>query len=136
MALVLDASIALSWAFADEEHPTAQIALERLRHEDALVPSVWWFEIRNALIVSERRRRITDGDTAAFLRTMSVLPIQIEPLPDAAAVLTLARRYRLPVYDAAYLELAQRHGLPLASLDRALILAAQAETVPLIGAEP
>jgi predicted nucleic acid-binding protein len=107
--------------------------LERLRADEALVPSLWWFEVRNTLIVSERRGRLTEADTAAFLRGLSRLGVIVDRAPDEAAVLTLARRYRLTVYDASYLELAQRETLPIATLDKDLRAAAQAAGTALLG---
>jgi hypothetical protein len=68
MPFVIDASVAVSWALADEVHATAASAFRRIGADDAIVPTVWWFEIRNALIMNERRRRISAPDTAAFLR--------------------------------------------------------------------
>jgi predicted nucleic acid-binding protein len=137
MPFVVDASITLAWAF-DEVHPKAVLARERLRTDEALVPSLWWFELRNALVMGERRGRLTERDTAFFLRSIGRLAVGVDRVPDETAVLTLARRHRLTVYDAAYLELALRETLPLATLDGALAGAAQAERVPLIGdgAEP
>ena len=76
---------------------------------------------------------LTEADTAAFLRTMSRLAVTIDRQSGEADVLTLARRHRLSVHDAAYLELAQRDGIPLATLDRELIGAARTERVPLVG---
>jgi predicted nucleic acid-binding protein len=133
MPFVLDASIALSWAFTDECDPRATAALARIRTDEALVPSIWWFEIRNTLVVNERRGRLTEADTAAFLRTLSRLAVINDRQPREAEILAMARRHRLSVYDAAYLELAQRDTIPLATLDRELIGAARAERVPLIG---
>ena len=133
MPFVLDASVALAWAFADESDPRATAALARIRTDEGLVPSIWWFEIRNTLVVNERRGRLTEADAAAFLRTLSRLAVTIDRQPGEAEVLALARRHRLSVYDAAYLELAQRDSVPLASLDRELIGAARAERVPLVG---
>lgn len=133
MPFVLDASIAACWAFQDEEHPHADMALVRIRIEEAVVPGIWWFEVRNILIVNERRKRITESDTENFLRNLARLPIGIDHFSDEAGVLRLARAHRLSVYDASYLELAQRHGAPLATLDRDLRDAAEAEGVPLIG---
>jgi predicted nucleic acid-binding protein len=133
MPFVLDASIAASWAFADEDHPTAMLALECLRTDAALVPGLWWFEVRNTLIMSERRGRLTEADTAAFLRALARLGVAIDRAPDEAAVLALCRRHRLTVYDASYLELARRENLKLATLDGDLIRAAQAEGQPLLG---
>ena len=134
MAFVLDASVAACWAFDDEDHPVAESALERLRTEPALVPSLWWFELRNVLVVSERRGRLTEPVSAAFLRAVARLDIAIDRTPDSTAVLALARAHRLSVYDAAYLELAQRTAAPLATLDAALARAARDEGVALIGA--
>lgn len=133
MPFVLDASIAACWAFEDEDHPAAALALERIRTDEAQVPSLWWFEVRNTLIVNERRGRITQADTAAFLRGLSRLGITVDRSPEEAAVLTLARRHSLSVYDAAYLELAQREQLPLVTLDKELRLAAHAIGTKMLG---
>lgn len=126
--------MAATWAFEDENHPDAALALARVRSDAARVPSLWWFELRNALLVNERRGRLTEAGTAGFLRDLGRLAVSIDRSPDETALLTLARRHRLTVYDAAYLELAQREGLPLASLDGALRNAATASGVPLLGA--
>ena len=134
MPLVLDASIAACWAFDDEDYPVAAQALERIRTDEARVPSLWWFEIRKTLIVNERRGRITEADTTAFLRGLSRLGTVVDRTPDEAVVLALTRRHRLTVYDAACLELAQRYEIPLATLDTDLASAARAEGVILIGA--
>ena len=134
MPFVLDASIAACWAFDDEDHPIAAQALERIRTDEGRVPSLWWFEIRNTLIVNERRGRITEADTTAFLRGLGRLGMVVDRTPDEAVVLALTRRHRLTVYDAAYLELAQRDDIPLATLDTDLASAARAEGLILIGA--
>ena len=105
MPFVLDASIAACWAFDDEDHPVAALALERVRTDEARVPSLWWFEVRNTLIVNERRGRLTESDTATFLRGLARLRVTVDGLPNGADVLTLARHRGLTVYDAAYLEL-------------------------------
>ena len=97
------------------------------------MPSLWWFEIRNILVVNERRKRITESGTRSFLRGLNRIPIRVDRVPVEAEVLRLARAHRLSVYDAAYLELACREGLPLATLDRDLAGAARAENVPIIG---
>ncbi|MBI5164540.1 MAG: type II toxin-antitoxin system VapC family toxin [Magnetospirillum sp.] len=133
MPFVLDASTAACWAFADEDHPAADLALRRLRTDTALAPSLWWFEIRNILIVNERRKRLTEADSAAFLRDLSRVGVTFDRTPEEPEVLRLARTHRLSVYDAAYLELAQRRGAALASLDSALLRAASAEGVAIIG---
>jgi predicted nucleic acid-binding protein len=133
MPFVLDASVTLAWAFVDESDPRATAALTRIRTDEALAPSIWWFEIRNTLVVNERRGRLTEADTAAFLRTLARLAVTIDRQPGEAEILALARRHRLSVYDAAYLELAQRHTISLATLDRELISAARTERVALLG---
>ena len=132
MAFVLDASITACWAFDDESHPDASLAFDRMRAEEGVVPSLWWFEVRNILIVNERRRRITESATTAFLRNLSLLRLRVDQSPDENAVLRLARAHRLSVYDAAYLELAQREGLALATLDLELRRAAAEGGVALV----
>jgi predicted nucleic acid-binding protein len=136
MPFVLDASIAVCWAFEDEDHPVAARALECIRTDDAYVPAIWWFEVRNAMVVNERRGRLTAVNTAMFLRGLSRLGIAIDRSPDEADVLALARLHRLSVYDASYLELARRAAISLATLDTILSSAARAESVRLIGREP
>ena len=132
MAFVLDASIAACWAFQDEDHPDARLAFHQMRSEEAVVPCLWWFELRNILVVNERRRRIAESETAAFLLNLSRLRIRIDRAPEEGAVLRLARTHRLSVYDAAYLELAQREGLPLATLGADLKKAAAGEGVAIV----
>ena len=101
------------------------------------LPELWRFEIRNVLVVSDRRGRIDPADTAAFLADLGRLPIRIDRCPESELVLTLTRKHRITAYDAAYLELALRLDALLATLDRALASAAAAEGVTLIaGREP
>jgi predicted nucleic acid-binding protein len=92
--------------------------------------------VRNILVVNERRKRVTEAETATFLRELSRLAVTLDRTPEGTEVLRLARTHRLSVYDAAYLELAQRKGLALATLDADLIRAARAEAVSLIGEGP
>ncbi len=126
MAFVLDASITACWAFADEDHGDATTAFDLLRSEEAVVPSLWWFEVRNILIVNERRGRIAEPDTAKFLAALTALPIRLDREPDPDVLMRLARTYRLSAYDAAYLELAERERLPLFTLDTDLLRAFRA----------
>lgn len=133
MPFVLDASIAACWAFGDEDHDSATAALDRMRNDTALVPTLWWYEIRNILVVNERRGRITEASSARFLRALSRLRIEVDPQPGDVIVMALARRYRLTVYDATYLELARRTAIPLATLDTALAAAATSEGVAIVG---
>jgi predicted nucleic acid-binding protein len=129
---VLDASVSSAWAFDDEAHPDARAALIRIIDDGARVPWIWWFELRNVLIVNERRSRGSADATARFLRELTALSIEIESALDEDACLRLARRFKLTFYDAAYLELAIRERLPLATLDRALATAARAAGVLLV----
>ena len=133
MPFVLDASIVACWAFEDEDHPLADLALERIRTDDAHVPALWWFEVRNILIVNERRKHLTENDSTFFLRRLRRLRLNIDRSPEETDVLLLARRHRLTVYDASYLELARREGFPLATLDGELTEAAKSAGVELIG---
>ncbi len=94
------------------------------------------FELRDALLSNERRGRLTEAECASFLRDLSRLPVTVDVTPDEVGVLSIARRHRLSVYDASYLELARRAGLALAALDTDLARAAQAEHVGLLREEP
>jgi predicted nucleic acid-binding protein len=132
MSFIIDASVVIAWAFK-EQHATAERALARIQTEEAIVPALWWYELRNVLVLGERQKRLAERETARFLRDISRLTITIDSSPNEAQVLTLARRHRLTVYDAAYLELAGREALPLATLDEELASAARAEQVALIG---
>jgi predicted nucleic acid-binding protein len=132
MAFVLDASVAAAWALADESSPRADVAAERLKNEIGLVPHIWWYEIRNLLVISERRQRLRISDTVVFLDLLSAHPIQIEQVEDEQAILGLARQYRLSFYDAAYLAVALRHQIPLATLDKDLEAAAIAAGVTML----
>ncbi len=134
MPFVLDASVTACWVFRDEEHPVADFARDHLLDDGAVVPSLWWFEIRNILVVNERRGRLRENDSARFLLAVARLGIVQDRTPDEAEVLRLARRHRLSVYDAAYLELALRNRAGLATLDAQLVRAAQEEGVSLVGA--
>jgi predicted nucleic acid-binding protein len=130
---VLDASVVASWCFPDEFAPNAEAALRRIAQETALAPALLWFELRNVLLMGERRNRLSEAQTTSFLKYIGELPVEVDRDPDDGVVLSLARAYRLSVYDAVYLELAQRKGLPLATLDNALMAAARAGKVPLVG---
>ena len=133
MPFVLDSSVTATWCFPDEEHETAEAAFNLLGDDEAWIPTLWWFEIRNILVVNERRGRIDAAGSAEFLGELGRLSIRIDGNPDGETVLALARKQRLTIYDAAYLELARRLDLPLATLDHALAAAARAEGVALVG---
>jgi predicted nucleic acid-binding protein len=132
MRFVLDASIAITWVMRDEDHPLADRAFRELQSGSAIVPGIWWYEIRNILVLNERRNRISPADSAQFLLDLGQFSIDVYFPDDGALLMDLSRRYRLTVYDAAYLALAMRDRLPLATLDKALQAAAQAAGVALL----
>jgi predicted nucleic acid-binding protein len=134
LSLVLDASILVAWFLDEKSDPRVEAAFDTIARVETLAPSLFYHEIRNALLVSEWRNRITESMSAAFLRDLGLLPIRLEPAGDDASLMTLARKRKLTVYDAAYLALAKTEGLPLATLDRDLEKAAVAEGVTLFGA--
>jgi predicted nucleic acid-binding protein len=131
---VLDASVAACWYFEDEHDGRADRVLDLLAIDTALTPLHWWFEIRNVIVVGERRRRMAEPYAASYLAELQALPIALAALPEEGDVFALARKHRLTFYDAAYLELAQREQLPLATLDDNLAAAARAEGVVLVTA--
>jgi predicted nucleic acid-binding protein len=133
-AFVLDASVTLTWAFPDEMHPVATHAGELLEKGlgSARVPVLWWFEVRNILLMSERRGRITAEGTAQFLQSIASLEIETDQSQNEESLLRLARKHRLTVYDAAYLDLAAREKIQIATLDTAMRNAATAEGIPLL----
>ena len=131
---VLDASIILTWCFPDEESQKALEISERIASGDRVaVPAFWRHEMLNALLVGERRKRITPELTQTFLDDLDRLPVDVDPPPGAAVVFQtiqmLCRKHRLTAYDAAYLELAMRDNQPLATVDDDLRRAAIAENV-------
>ncbi len=134
MTFVIDASIVAGFAFGETPNPKISAAIDQLAVSDALTPGLFFFEVRNALVINEKRGRTTPQGSADFLRRLARLPIRLAPFPDDDALMALARERKLTVYDAAYLELAVREGLPLATLDRDLEMAAVAEGVALFGA--
>ncbi len=124
---VLDASVALSWIFEDESHVYSDAVLEAFVNWKAVVPSIWPLEIANALLVAERRKRLKRAKVEQALTLLRLLPITVEETDvflRIAELLALAREQDLSVYDATYLDLAMRHGLPLATQDDALQAAA------------
>lgn len=134
---VLDASVAMAWCFEDEATSATRAALSRLSEEAASVPAIWRVEVANVLAIAERRRRITPADTAAFIAKVENLAIHVDEETSSRAfsrILDLAREERLTAYDAAYLELAMRLGVPLASKDRGLCEAAARVGVSVISA--
>jgi predicted nucleic acid-binding protein len=136
MSFVLDSSVAMTWCFEDEATPVADALLGRLTNDGAHAPSLWPLEVLNVLIMAERRGRVTTQTRHERITFLQSLPVILDMQTAEQAWLTtnrLAELYRLTLYDAAYLELAQRLELPLATLDANLRAAASALGVPLLG---
>jgi predicted nucleic acid-binding protein len=133
-AFVLDCSVSASWCLQDETSDKAVTVLESLKENQALVPSLWPVEMANVLVVAEKRKRINQADATRALELLLSLPIVVEP-GEAAGIRALretAREHNLSAYDASYLELARRTGLPLATVDLALKKAAKKDGIPLV----
>jgi predicted nucleic acid-binding protein len=129
MECVVDSSIALAWALPDETSKEADRFLSRISIRSILwVPALWWYEMANALLMAQRRKRLGEAEGIRLMELYRKLPIRTDGVLDSDRMWrfqTLAIEYHLSAYDGAYLELAQRRGLGLATVDRNLRLAAQ-----------
>jgi len=137
MSLVLDSSVTLAWVYVEQTSPEVDRVLQLVTSTGAWVPSLWRLEVANILEMGVRRGRHDMAFRDATLADLALLPISIDQDTEAhawGATLRLAEQHRLTVYDAAYLELAKRRGLALATLDAELRSAAKAEQVALLGA--
>jgi predicted nucleic acid-binding protein len=131
---VLDGSVTIAWSFEDEASDYADAVLASLTTAAAVVPAIWSLEVANALLMGERRNRCTQVQTREAIAILQALPINVADTPAEETfeeILPLARQQNLSAYDAAYLALAMRQGLPLASLDARLTEAANALGVSL-----
>jgi predicted nucleic acid-binding protein len=136
VSLVLDSSVTLAWLFSDELTDPVRLVFERVTSSRAWVPSLWRLEVANSLHMAVRRRRINAAFRDASLADLALLNISTDPDTDAFAwfdTLHLADSHSLTLYDAAYLELARRLALPLATLDEDLRKAASAIGVAILG---
>jgi predicted nucleic acid-binding protein len=127
--LVIDCSLTMAWYFKDEATPYTNAVRDNLATERAVVPALWPLEVANVLLMAERRKRSNPTRATKWLRYLAALPIAVDEETHLRAfdpILNLARSHKLTTYDAAYLELAMRRRLPLASLDSDLKKAAQA----------
>jgi len=133
MELVLDASVAIAFVIGEEHSARAEKLLSGITAKSSLwIPSLWWHEVADAVVMARRRGRITEAQGARALELLNDFPLQVESPPGAVAAARLAQTahvHGLSVYDAAYLELAERRGIPLATYDRALLMAARAAGV-------
>jgi predicted nucleic acid-binding protein len=139
-SFVLDSSIAMTWCFEDEKTSYTEALLDAVSEgTEVLVPALWPYEVLNVLVMAQRRKRMTQAQALHFWRELQALPIHIEEKPagySSLEIMTLAQQHQLTAYDAAYLDLALREGLPLASLDEDLKKAAQSAGVPIASVEP
>jgi len=136
MSLVIDASLTVSWYFEDETTPATEAVLESVSETGATVPTLWRLEVANAFQSAIRRKRITAPYRDQSLVELTNMPITIDADTNVYAwttTLRIAERFALTIYDSAYLELAQRRSLPLATLDAELREAAAALGVTVLG---
>jgi predicted nucleic acid-binding protein len=132
---VVDNSVVMSWCFRDEANQYADSVLDKLTEATALVPSIWPLEVINVLLVAERRKRVSEADSVRFTTLLSQLPIAVEheiPEQMMKELLALARGNGLSSYDASYLYLAMRKGVPIATLDKRLLDAAMVVDVKIL----
>jgi predicted nucleic acid-binding protein len=136
MSLVLDSSVTLAWVYSNETTQPVSQVFDLLSRSGAWVPGIWRLEVANVLQMSVRRKRHNANFRDATLADLAQLPIQVDSETDQQAwhaTLRLAERHQLTLYDAAYLELALRRSLPLATLDEELRSAARSENQKLLG---
>ena len=136
MSFVLDDSVALTWCFEDERTPATTALLVQIGESGALAPGLWPLEALNGLLVAERRGRLDASRRHRLAGFLHALPIKLDDETANRAwteTLRLAERFGLSAYDASYLELAQRHRLPVASLDQDLRAAATALGLHVLG---
>ena len=136
MSVVLDSSATLAWIFDDEATAAIRQVFDAVAEHGAVVPALWRLEVANSLTMAMRQGQIDDGFRRAALTDLAALDIAIDPHTDAGAwdaTLALADRFKLTLYDAAYVELAQRRRLALATLDGEMRAAGLALGLRLLG---
>jgi predicted nucleic acid-binding protein len=133
--IVIDASIALSWCFADERSYQSQKILEKVILNGAVVPNLWHLEVCNSLLIGEIKGRISYENVVEQLNSLEEIPVEVDVQTSTAAwgaVSRIARAHKLTSYDAAYVELAERYSLELATRDKAMIRAATKLNIPVL----
>lgn len=132
---VVDNSVVMTWCFQDEANSYADAILNKLANATAVVPPIWPLEVTNVLLVAERKGRLHEVDSLRFLSLLSQLPIDVDrswPERLMKDILSMGRAHNLSSYDASYIELAMRQGLPIATLDRNLLEAASQIDLPIL----
>lgn len=131
-SFVLDCSVTMTWCFEDETSPYTEAVLTSLKRTKALVPFVWGLEVTNVLLMAEKSKRLHEANILHFLKLLNLLSIEINENPISMEdLIFLGKLHQLTSYDATYLHLALNHGLPIATLDKKLKLAANQAGVPL-----
>lgn len=133
MRIVVDCSVAMAWAFQDEQSSTADDAMFYAQRDGAAAPPLWWWELSNTIRTATRRGRCSAAEALKLLANPVWDCVKIDGLPNAVAMqatINLALQYQLTVYDAAYLDLAIRLNCPLATLDKQLARAAREAGLP------
>jgi predicted nucleic acid-binding protein len=133
MTFVVDASIAAAWFLPDEQNDAADALLADLRTTPGLVPSLFWYEMRNLFLTAERRGRFQSGEATLSMGQLRRLPLEDKGTGSDVVVLDIAVRNELSGYDASYVALAHEHGMPLATADRKMAEAARQEGVTIVG---
>ena len=132
---IIDNSVVMAWCFKDEISPYADAVLGNLEFATGYVPSIWPLEVCNVLLVAERRNRISEAGITRFITLLNELPILVEQESEDRMfkeIFALAREHKLSSYDASYLDLAMRKGLPIATLDKNLIASAKQCEIQLV----
>jgi predicted nucleic acid-binding protein len=135
---VIDNSVVMTWCFKDETSQYADHILDRFEDSTGFVPAIWPLEICNVLLVAERKKRMGEAGSVRFMALLAELPIIVEQEPPERMIkenFALARKHKLSSYDASYLDLAMRKGLPIATLDKNLLAAAKRSKVPILSAK-
>lgn len=132
MPFVLDSSVALAWLLPDENNDAADALVDRLESEAAVVPAIWRLEVGNVLLMARRRERLTDKDVERLVAVLVTLPVEQEPAPDDEGLTKLMRIAREHGLTSAYVEVAHRRGIPLATLDQKLSAACAAANVEVL----
>ena len=134
-SFVIDNSVVMTWCFKDEASQYADFILDSLEHFTAIVPSIWPLEVGNVLLVAERKKRLSRADITRFIALLFELPITVDQEPPERMIkeiFALAREHKLSTYDASYLDLAMKKGIPIATLDNHLITAAKRSNVSIM----
>ena len=132
---VIDNSVVMTWCFKDKDSQYNDLILNKLENATAFVPSIWPLEVTNVLSVAERKKRLGEADSTRFIALLTELPIIVDQeLPERMIkeIFALARKHNLSSYNASYLDLAMKKGLPVATLDKNLLAASKRSKVPIL----